>query len=146
MAIEHLQFWHWWLLALGLLILELTAAGTFYLLWVAFAAAVVGGVMLVMSPSWEVQFGLFAALSMISVWLWHRYRPVQKPSDQPTLNRRGDSYVGRVFTLDTPIVNGIGKLHVDDTQWRIAGDDVAAGAKVRVIGVEGSTLKVEKAN
>lgn len=141
-----MQFWHWWLLALGLLILELTAAGTFYLLWVAFAAAAVGVVMLIATPSWQVQFGLFAALSMVSVWLWHRYRPAQVPSDQPTLNRRGDSYVGRVFTLDTPIINGVGKLHVDDTQWRIAGSDVPAGSRVRVTGVEGATLQVTVAN
>lgn len=143
---EHLEFWHWWLLALALLILELTAAGTFYLLWVAFAAAVVGAVMLVAMPSWETQFALFAVLSIVSVWLWHRYRPAQKPSDQPTLNRRGDSFVGRVFTLDTPLVNGVGKLHVDDSQWRISGPDAPAGAQVRVMGVDGTTLKVEKAN
>ncbi len=102
--------------------------------------------MLVSAPSWQVQFGLFAALSMVSVWMWHRYRPAIKPSDQPTLNRRGDSYVGRVFTLDTPIVNGVGKLHVDDTQWRVAGADVAAGTRVKVILAEGSTLRVERAN
>ena len=145
MEIENLLFWHWWLLALGLLIIEL-ATGTFYLLWVSFAAAVVGGLMLVMSPTWQVQFGLFAALSLLSVALWHRYRPALKPSDQPTLNRRGDSYVGRVFTLDAPIVNGVGKLHVDDTQWRISGDDSAAGTKVKVVRADGSTLRVEKAN
>lgn len=145
MTFEQLEFWHWWMLALSLLILEL-ATGTFYLLWVASAAAVVGGVMLVVAPSWEFQVGLFAALSVISMALWHRFRPAQKPSDQPSLNRRGDSYVGRTFTLTTPIVNGIGKLHVDDSQWRISGDDVPAGAKVKVVRADGATLHVEKVN
>lgn len=145
MTFDQLEFWHWWMLALSLLILEL-ATGTFYLLWVAFAAAVVGGVMLAVTPSWEIQIGLFAVLSIVSMMLWHRFRPALKPSDQPSLNRRGDSYVGRVFTLETPIVNGIGKLHVDDSQWRISGDDVPAGAKVKVVRADGATLHVEKVN
>ncbi len=146
MAFEALQFWHWWLLAVVLLTVELTAVGSFFLLWVAFAAAVTGGVMLVAELSWQAQFGMFAVLSGVSMFLWHRFRPAAAPSDQPTLNRRGDSYVGRTFTLHEPIANGVGKLHVDDTQWRISGPDVSAGSKVRVTGVEGTTLKVEKAD
>ena len=35
---------------------------------------------------------------------------------------------------------------VDDTTWRIAGPDMVAGAKVRVVSVDGSTLNIEPAN
>jgi hypothetical protein len=38
-------------------------------------------------------------------------------SDQPKLNRRGEQYVGRTFTLEEPIVNGHGKIRVDDSTW-----------------------------
>ncbi len=42
-----------------------------------------------------------------------------------------------------PSVNGVGKLRVDDTTWKVAGNDVPAGSRVRVTGVEGTILQVE---
>ncbi len=58
------------------------------------------------------------------------------------LNRRGAQYVGRLFTLEQPIVNGVGKLRVDDTTWKIIGEDCPVGTRVRVSGVESTVLKV----
>jgi membrane protein implicated in regulation of membrane protease activity len=55
---------------------------------------------------------------------------------------RGQRYVGRVFTLDEPIVNGRGKIRVDDTTWNIEGADLAAGVSVEVTSVDGTILKV----
>jgi membrane protein implicated in regulation of membrane protease activity len=83
-------------------------------------------------------------LSVASFFAWRRFRPAPAASDQPALNRRGQSYVGRTFTLGSPIVNGVGKLHVDDSQWRISGADAEAGAQVKVVAVDGATLKVER--
>jgi len=71
---------------------------------------------------------------------WLRRRPIE--TDHPTLNRRGEQYVGRRFTLDEPIVNGVGKLRVDDTTWKIMGDDLPAGSQVTVTGVDGTVLVV----
>ncbi|WP_346433040.1 NfeD family protein [Breoghania sp.] len=62
--------------------------------------------------------------------------------DDPALNRRGAHYVGREFVLGEPIAQGVDRLHVDDTVWRISGPDLPAGAKVRVVEVDGSVLKV----
>jgi membrane protein implicated in regulation of membrane protease activity len=94
---------------------------------------------------WEMQLLLFSVLSVVSVVGWKKLRPVPPATDQPTLNRRGEAYVGRQFTLQEPIVNGIGKLRVDDTIWRVSGPDAAVGRTVRVTGVDGTTLKVEPA-
>ena len=52
---------------------------------------------------------------------------------------------GRTFTLSAPILNGVGKLRVDDSQWRIAGPDLPEGSRVRVVRAEGATLRVERA-
>ena len=60
-------------------------------------------------------------------------------------SQRGTQYIGRVFTLAEPIADGRGRLHVDDTMWKIEGDDVPAGTQVRVTGVDGVVLKVEPA-
>jgi hypothetical protein len=139
-------YWHWWVLGLVLLVAEMLSPTGFFLLWIGAAAILVGGLSwAVPTVGWEVQVVLFGVLSVASFFAWRRLRPAMTASDQPALNRRGHSYVGRTFTLDTPIVNGVGKLHVDDSQWRISGPDAAAGTQVRVIAADGATLRVERA-
>jgi membrane protein implicated in regulation of membrane protease activity len=66
-------------------------------------------------------------------------------TDEPTLNRRGEQYVGRVFTLEEAIVNGVGKIKVDDSIWKVMGEDMDDGGKVKVIGIDGTVFKVEAA-
>jgi membrane protein implicated in regulation of membrane protease activity len=48
-----------------------------------------------------------------------------------------------VFTLSEAIVNGTGKIHVDDTMWKVDGADLPEGTQVRVTGVAGTVLTVE---
>ena len=45
--------------------------------------------------------------------------------------------------MEGPIVNGRGRIRVDDTYWRAEGQDQPAGARVRVVAVDGVVLKVE---
>jgi inner membrane protein len=61
------------------------------------------------------------------------------------LNRRGHALIGRVFTLETPIVDGAGRIRVGDSSWRVVGPSAPAGASVRVVRVDGATLVVEAA-
>jgi membrane protein implicated in regulation of membrane protease activity len=144
--LQQVEFWHWWVLGVVLLILEVFAPGAFFL-WLALAAGIVGlVVMMIPAMAWEAQLLLFALLSVASFLvgrLWLRRHPIE--TDLPTLNRRGEQYVGRVFTLDEAVVNGTGKIRVDDTTWKIRGDDCAAGARVRVTGVDGTVLLIERA-
>ena len=141
-----LVFWHWFVLGLVLLIGEVLLPTGFFLIWIGAAALLVGALSwLIPALGWEVQAVLFGVLSIASFFVWRHFHPGNPVSDQPTLNRRGHSYVGRTFTLGAPIVNGVGTLHVDDSQWRITGPDAAAGSRVRVVATEGTTLKVELA-
>jgi inner membrane protein len=141
-----LVFWHWLLLGLVLLIAEVLLSTGYFLIFVGAAALIVGiAVWIAPALGWEVQVVMFGVLSVASFFVWRRFSPGNPASDQPSLNRRGHSYVGRTFTLDTPVVNGVGKLHVDDSQWRISGADVPAGTQVRVTAVDGATLRVERA-
>lgn len=136
--------WHWWILALLLLVLEVFVPGTFFL-WMAISAVFTGLLTLLLPIGGEIQLLLFAALSVVSVTLGRAYikkRPIE--TDQPNLNRRGAQYVGRTFTLNEPIVHGYGKIRVDDSIWKIEGADTPAGSQVKVIGVDGVVLKVER--
>lgn len=143
--LEHLEFWHWWIAGIALVIIEVFAPGAVFL-WMGISAGVVGAVLLAVPDiSWQVQFLVFAVLSVGSIAGWrvyHKRNPTE--SDQPSLNRRGEQYVGRVFTLQDGITDGTGTIRVDDSRWKIEGEDLPAGTKVRVTGVEGTVLKVER--
>lgn len=140
-------YWHWWILGFILLGLEMILPTGFFLLWIGLAALIVGALAwLVPALSWQAELLLFGALSLVSFFVWRRLKPTVVESDRPNLNRRGESYVGRTFTLSEPIVNGVGTLRVDDSQWRVAGADAPAGTRVRVVQADGATLKVELAH
>ena len=143
---EQITFWHWWVLGVALVILEVFAPGAVFL-WLGVAAGVVGLVLLIIpGMSWEWQFLIFSVISVLSIVLWrNRLREHPTETDQPRLNRRGEQYIGRVFTLTEPIVNGSGKIKVDDTTWKINGADCATGTQIKVIGVDGVVLQIEKA-
>ncbi|MFC7053864.1 NfeD family protein [Hansschlegelia quercus] len=135
--------WRWFVFGLVLLGVELVAPGT-VLLWLGIAAIIVGLVALLFDPGWQVEVVGFAVLALAAAVLWWRIgRPDNAAtSDRPMLNRRAERHIGRVFVLDAPIVNGEGRLRVDDTVWRMTGPDLMAGARVRVVAADGSTLQV----
>lgn len=138
-----LLYWHWLALGLVMLSAEMVLPTEFVLLWMGVSAIITGLATLILPLNWQIEFVLFGTLSVVSYFGYRKFRP-NIVSDKPTLNRRGHSYIGRSFTLGHPIENGIGRLHVDDSQWRISGPDAPAGSQVRVTDVDGTTLKVEK--
>ena len=140
----NIVFWHWWILAGILLILELLAPTAFFL-WLGISAGMMGLLLMVMGGmNLEVQLVLFAVFAVISTILWRRFRDRNPlPSDQPTLNRRGAQYIGRTFTLKEAIVNGVGKIEVDDSSWRVTGPDQPEGTRVQVIGLDGVVFRVQ---
>jgi membrane protein implicated in regulation of membrane protease activity len=139
------DYWHWWILGGILLLAEVFVSG-FLFLWLAIAAGVVGlALLLFPGMDWKIQLTIFAVLSVASIaWFRHYQRAHPRVTDQPELNRRSRQYIGRTFTLEEPIVNGMGTLHVDDSTWRIMGEDTPAGENVTVVDVEGVLLKVVK--
>lgn len=141
-----LQFWHWLIFGLLLIIAEMFVFGA-VLMWFGIAALFIGAlVFFIPALLWMPSLMIWAILSVGMVVGWQAYRK-ENPAKvtAPTINRRGEQYVGRHFTLTKDIVNGIGELHVDDTRWKIVSDhDVSAGTKVKVTAVEGTSLRVEE--
>jgi inner membrane protein len=142
--LEGPEFWQWWVLAVLLLALEVAAPGALFL-WLAMAAGAVGLVVLMVPTlTWQMQVLLFAVGGIGAVIAWRAYaRRHPRPSDEPALNRRGAQYVGQVFHLTEPILDGRGRIKVGDTVWRVAGPDLPAGTRVRVTGTSGIMLEVE---
>ena len=142
--IDNLGPWSWIIFGLVLMGLELVAPGAF-LLWLGLAAMLTGILDWMFGLSWQAAALVFAALSVLAVLVGRavtRDRS-EETASRPALNRRGQSLVGHVFTLDGPITGGSGRLRVDDSSWRVIGPDMPAGASVRVVRVEGATLVVE---
>jgi membrane protein implicated in regulation of membrane protease activity len=141
---SQIDYWHWWILAGILLILEVSAP-SFFFLWLTIAAAITGFVLLAVPDlGWQYQLLLFSALSVVTITAFKRYQRARPAAtDQPALNRRGEQYIGRTFTLTNPIVNNNGVIRVDDSTWRITGSDLPAGATVRVVDADGVILKIE---
>lgn len=141
--LDGLVFWHWWVLGAVLITIEMLAPTTF-LLWPGIAAAIVGLIVLVFPGiGWEVSVFLFAVLGVVCALAGRYYiKKFPAKSEGAPLNRRGQQYVGRQFTLSEAIVAGRGKLSIDDTIWTIEGPDSDTGTRVKIVEVDGSTLKV----
>lgn len=137
--------WAWFVLGGVLLVAEIAAPGAF-LLWLGLAALVTGALAYVVNLAWQGEVLAFAALAVVAVLVGRRISPAPgRASDRPFLNRRAEGFIGRVFTLETPLVGGVGRVRIDDTVWRIEGPDMAAGEDVRVVAVDGVVLKVAPA-
>ncbi len=139
--------WNWMVLGFILLTLEILLPGV-YLLWIGIAALLVGALSLQLWEvawwTWQVQVVAFLALSLISAYAGHRImRDRQSDSDEPLLNRRDAQLVGRTATLQEPILDGHGRIRIDDTTWKVTGPDASAGARVKVISAGGGELIVE---
>ena len=138
--------WNWLIFGFVLMALELIVPGVF-LFWLGLAALLVGLVSFALHPSWQVQLLMFAvfAAAAVPVWLRLAWGRGASSSDRTFLNRRADALVGRVFTLEKPIVDGSGTVRIDDTIWRVAGPDTPAGSRVRVVQADGANLTVASA-
>ena len=141
--IVSLGTWNLFVLAAALLLLEVLAPGAF-MLWLGLSAILVGVISFGVDWSWQTQIISFAVFAVALIPAWRRFaRKVEKPSESPFLNRRAEGYVGREFTLDKPIVNGIGTIRIDDSVWRVTGPDCPAGSRVKIARADGANLAVE---
>ncbi len=135
--------WAWIVAGLVLLALELVVPGGF-LLWMGISGIVTGLVVLFWAIGWPLQWLIFGVLSLVSIALWVRWtRSRPTPTDRPYLNRRAEHFLGQEAVLEQAIEQGFGRVVLGDTVWRVAGADLPAGQRVRIVGHEGAVLKVE---
>lgn len=143
----HPEFWHWLIFGVLLMALEVLAPAM-VLMWFGFGA-LVAGVALWLFPDLPLgmQILIFALVSLVSVFGWRmsRFREENITSDTPDLNNRLHSHIGKEYVLTEAIINGRGSMRVGDTAWRVRGDDLPAGTRVRVTGVDGVIFTVTRA-
>jgi membrane protein implicated in regulation of membrane protease activity len=133
--------WNWLIFGFILMALELISPGVF-LFWLGLAALLVGLVSFALHPFWQTQLLMFAVFAAIAVPVWRGLANSNVSASNPFLNKRADALVGRVFTLEKPIIDGAGTVRIDDTIWRVAGPDAPAGSRVRIVHADGANLTV----
>ena len=121
--------WNWLIFGFILMALELLAPGVF-MFWLGLAALL-----------------MFAIFAVAAVPAWRHFARSARSAgsrsqSNPFLNRRTEALIGREFTLEKPIVDGSGTVRIDDTIWRVAGPDVPAGSRVKVVQADGASLTV----
>jgi inner membrane protein len=90
-------------------------------------------------------FLLFAAL-VFGFYFWRQYRARQRELESPTADHRlGVKHIGQAVVLEQPLENGKGRIRLGNREWAIRGPVLPAGAKVRVTGVDGTVLLVDRA-
>jgi len=147
--LDIMQFlwWHWVVLGIALMLLEL-AVPAFFLVWFGLGALIVGVALLAvpaLSFAWQVLAWIGCSLAFI--WLWFK---VFKPGLYKT--RAGMSKgavlgeIGLVIRDIRPFEKGqirFQKPVLGDEVWEsIADEEIKTGERVKVIEVEGNILKV----
>jgi membrane protein implicated in regulation of membrane protease activity len=134
--------WSWWILGLVLLGVEVLLPG-FFFLWFGIAAILIGVSALLVDWPWQLQVVGFVVLSVITALVGRHFAGTPAgDSPDPQLNLRGDRLEGRTLVLSEPIVEGRGRVKIGDTVWQVRGPDAPAGARIRVLGADGSVLTV----
>jgi len=135
--------WTWMILAAVLFVLEVLSPGSF-LMWFGLASAVTG--VLAFDISWQWQLVWFCLLSLASVLIALKYlRRHPLESERRLLNERAVQHIGQCYDLVDPIVNGRGSVKIGDSIWRVEGPELPLGSRVRILGCDGTLLKVAPA-
>ena len=136
----------WWMAFGFLLLIVEMITGTFFFLAVAAAAFMTTGVAWI-TNDYAAQWIAFSIASVLALVVWHKLRPTaahHKTDAASGLNNRTRHLIGRQAILTEPINNGVGRINVDDSWWRVTGDDMPIGTHVKVAAVHDMMLTVEK--
>ncbi len=137
---DNLNFIHWLILGIGLIIIELFL-WTVFLLWIG-SSAITSGVIYFLFPniSGSMQLLIFAVIAIAATSLAKKYYPVKTVDEQ--LHNKAKSHIGKECTIES-IENGVTKVKIGKSLWFAKGSNLSAGQIVKIIDVESSTFIVE---
>jgi len=139
-----LPYYVWLFAGLALCAAETLAPGAF-LIWIGLAGLILGALDFFWPFSLPMQAIGFAALVALLVFAGRRVYGSLDNVGPSLPASRAHALVGREFFLDQAIERGFGQIRVDDSVWRVAGADMPAGTKVRVVEIEdGVAVRVAK--
>lgn len=143
----HPEWWHWIIGGLALTLAELLIPA-FFIIWFGLAALLVGLLLLVLPElSATVQISLWIVVSIAMVVLWFR---VFRTDREKTYSGSADGEALGAIGILVDAVPAFGKGRVrfqrpllGSDEWTcLANEEIAAGARVKVVSVEGNYLTI----
>lgn len=135
--------WIWAIAGLVLLIAEIVAPG-FFLVFLGVAAIATGLFTLLFDLSLAPQLVLFVIYTALAVMIGKRWYAEPDHADQSIrLNNPSERMIGKSVMVVDPVDEHGGRVRVGDGEWSARGGPAAAGARVRVVAVDGNCLMVE---
>ena len=146
-----LEWWHWIVLGIALVIAEL-AVPAFFVIWFGLGALSVGLLLAVLPLGETAQVALWIVASLAMVVLWFKVfkRGEYLRSKTRAGQSDGDSIgeIGLMSKAAEPFARGrvrFQKPLLGAEEWECMVDaPIAVGERVRVVAVEGNFLKVVK--
>lgn len=144
---EWVAYWHWLVLGLVLVALEIFTAG-FVLLWLGLSALVVGLLSYLFNLGFSTELLIWAALSVVELFLWFRF--IQPRFRDKTLSGMSrEAIIGQVGLVIQSNVGERGRLRfsmplLGNDEWSfICEEQLRIGDRVSVTDVSGNTLVVK---
>jgi len=141
-----IAWWHWLVLGLLLIALELAASGGFYIIFFGIAAVIIS-LMVALgadTPVWA-ELALFSVISVGSLLLFRS--PLMRWMNIAGVGVDVDSLVGDTGVVQQDIpAHGIGRVELRGSSWSARNNSatlLAAGRRVTVVRVERLMLIVE---
>ncbi len=135
--------WIWAIGGLVLLIAEIVAPG-FFLVFLGVAAIATGLFTLLFDLSLAPQLVLFVIYTALAVMIGKRWYAEPDHADQSIrLNNPSERMIGKSVMVVDPVDEHGRRVRVGDGDWSARGGPAAAGARVRVVAVDGNCLMVE---
>ena len=135
--------WFWAIGGLILLIAEIAAPG-FFLIFLGVAAIATGLFTLLFDLSLAPQLVLFMIYTALALMIGRRWYAEPANNDQALrLNDPSERMVGKSVLVVDPVDEHGGRVRVGDGEWNARGGPAPAGARVRVVAVDGNCLLVE---
>jgi membrane protein implicated in regulation of membrane protease activity len=140
--------WHVWVIvAIALAAAEVFAPG--FVLGPLGASALLAALVAGLGGSLTSQLLAFGLSAIVAVWLGRPFLERRLGGPAQPVRTNAAALVGRTGRVAQPIAADLpGRVVVDGDDWRaeaVSGGAIAAGARVRIVRIEGVTLFVEPA-
>lgn len=145
----HIEWWHWMVVGVGLVLLEL-AIPAFFVIWFGLGALIVGlALALVPGMGMAGQVALWIVASLAFVVLWFKVFKNQVHRTRVGLSQ--GQFAGEIGLVTRPLrPYEKGQIRFQkpilgaDVWDAVAEDEIAVGDRVKVLSVEGNLLRVAK--
>ncbi len=142
---EFVLWWHWIIMGIILLIIEMSI-GTFFILGLGIAAILVGVMAVLFETAFNIELLVWIILSLLAIAAWFKWFREPDKTDSGQSNYRLDT-LGTVQEAIAP--HNRGKVKFDtpvlgNTIWHAtATTEIAKGSRVKIVQINGQLIEVE---